>query len=161
MNSAVILLGGNLGDRHSNIAKALSLIEVNAGSVIKKSRVYETEPWGFSDQPEYLNQVVEIKTNFSAEKLLNILLQTENQMGRKRNEKWSPRIIDLDILYFNDEIISTEVITVPHQHMHERRFVLEPLTEILPEMIHPVLKKRNRELLQTLKDDLLVRPLNS
>jgi len=161
MNSAVILLGSNLGDRMENLSKALSLIDINAGLPEKSSRVYETEPWGISEQPAYLNQVIEIRTLFSAGTLMNKLLSIENEMGRVRTEKWAPRIIDLDILFFNNEIINEEKLRVPHPHLHERRFVLEPLAEILPDMIHPLLKIRNIDLLHSLKDDLLVRPLKN
>ena len=161
MNTAVILLGSNTGNLSQNLNQALSLIAENIGSIGKISHIYQTEPWGRADQPYFYNQVAEVFTALDAYNLLDKLLGTEAEMGRKRTEKWAPRSIDLDILYFNDVIINGHGLTIPHPHLHERRFTLEPLTEILPEMIHPLLKKRNKDLLGSLKDDLRVKKLIS
>ena len=153
------MLGTNSGDLSGNLSRALFLIEGNIGSLGSISHIYRTAPWGRTDQPFFYNQVVEVLTNLDAYSLLEKLLQTEADMGRKRTEKWAPRTIDLDILYFNDEIINAPGLTIPHQHLHERRFTLEPLTEIFPEMIHPLLKKMNKELLLLLSDNLAVKKL--
>ncbi len=158
MNTAVILSGSNLGDRLENLAKALSLININNISLVRSSHIYETEPWGNTDQPLYLNQVFEIMTTMSAPALMKTLLDIEKEMGRVRRKKWSARIIDLDILYYNHEIINMEGLTIPHPHLHERRFVMEPLAELLPELIHPILRKSNYEILMSLQDDNHVRP---
>ena len=159
MNKAVILTGTNEGDLSSNLELALELVSENTGKVIKTSGVYETEPWGRKNQPVYYNQVFEINTPLDAFSLMKKLLSIEKKMGRERTIKWAPRLIDLDILYFNDEIINTPELKVPHPHLHDRRFTLVPLTEILPDFIHPVLKKTSSELLQDLADNLNVKPL--
>jgi 2-amino-4-hydroxy-6-hydroxymethyldihydropteridine diphosphokinase len=161
MNRAVILLGTNTGNLSGNLERALLLIEKNIGKITLSSRVYETEPWGFTDQPNFYNQVIEISTFFNANQLMDTLLETEIKMGRERKEKWAPRIIDLDILYFNDETVQESNLSIPHPRLHERRFTLEPLTEILPDMVHPVLMKNNKQLLAELTDKLNVSILNS
>jgi 2-amino-4-hydroxy-6-hydroxymethyldihydropteridine diphosphokinase len=159
MNSAVILLGSNLGNRYKNLSDALTLIKQKIGELKLSSKVYETAPWGNTEQPSFLNQVVEISTAFNALTLMKNLLAIEQEQGRIRREKWSPRIIDLDVLYFNEEIIQSNELTVPHPCMHERRFVLVPLNEILPNKLHPILKKMNSQLLKELKDQQDVRPV--
>ena len=159
MNRAVILLGSNLGNRLENLRDALARIRVDAGRVSQASPVYETEPWGKLDQPAFLNQVICIDTELDPESLLHRLLGIEREMGRSRNEQWSPRRIDLDILYYNREVIERPGLRIPHPRLHERRFTLEPLTWLLPEMIHPVLNKSHRELLLMLSDKLSVRML--
>lgn len=159
MNTAVILLGSNIGEPAQNLANALFKIEHKAGKVIKASLIYETEPWGRRDQPDFLNQVIEISTLHDPYALLKILLEIEENMGRSRIEKWAPRLIDLDILYFNSNIIKEEGLTVPHPYLHERRFTLQPLAEILPDFVHPVIGKTNKMLLESIKDDMAVKPL--
>ena len=161
MNRAVILLGSNLGDLTQNLLKAISLISEQSGKIGKTSLIYETEPWGENDQPVYYNQVVELYTSLSAMVLMLNLLNHEKKIGRVRTQKWAPRIIDLDILYFNDEVINDAKLIIPHPHLHERRFTLVPLSEIFPDMIHPLLKKKNKDLLATLKDNLRVKALFS
>lgn len=160
MNSVVILLGTNTGNLLENLQTALNLIRQMAGKVMLASSVYETEPWGKMDQSKFLNQVVSISTEMEAGELLTSLLSIENKMGRVRVNKWEPRTIDLDILYFNDDVIDLPGLTIPHQHLHERRFTLAPLAEIIPEGLHPVFKKTNRELLKIVVDDLGVRIIN-
>jgi 2-amino-4-hydroxy-6-hydroxymethyldihydropteridine diphosphokinase len=159
MNTAVILLGSNTGALSQNLKHALKLIAQNIGSIGKISHIYQTEPWGRTDQPYFYNQVVEVFTSLDAYRLLDKLLETEAEMGRMRTEKWAPRMIDLDILYFNDVVINARGLTIPHPHLHERRFTLEPLTEIFPEMIHPLFMKKNKELLASLTDNLTVQKL--
>lgn len=160
MNKVVILLGGNEGQVSLNLKKAIHEINTRVGKVSATSSVYRTAPWGKADQPDFLNQVIVVSTSLSAKQVLDVLLSIELDMGRKRIAKWAPRLIDLDILYFNDEVIQEENLTVPHKHLHERRFVLEPLVEVLPGMIHPLLKKSNRELHQLLSDNLNVKQVH-
>jgi len=156
MNRAVLGLGSNIGDRKKNLETARQLLSDNGCLLLKKSSVYETEPWGNRDQPAFYNQVVEIETTLNAPALMALILEIEKQMGRVRKEKWEPRVIDIDILFFNDEIIHSENLTVPHPRLHERKFVLAPLKEILPDYVHPVLKKTVSEILDQLKEPSLV-----
>ncbi len=114
----------------------------------KKSSLYETKPWGIENQPLFLNMAIEIETDFHPEKLLKLLKDIEIKLGRKRTIKWGPRIIDLDILLFNDIIVDKKGLKIPHPLMHKREFVLKPLSEIAPEIYHPLLKCRIDELLQ-------------
>lgn len=152
MNNVFLILGGNLGEREKNLAKALEKI-VGAGAVIKHiSSVYETEPWGVAGQPNYYNMVVEILTSLDAEPLMRTILNIEEDMGRVRTEKYNARTIDIDILLFNDEVIDSETVQIPHPRMQERRFVLEPLSEIAPDLIHPSLHKSINALLEACTD---------
>ena len=160
MNTAVILLGSNKGDMLLNLENAKKLVSESAGKIFEVSSIYKTDPWGNKDQPDFLNQIVVVETHLNAGELIHTLLEIELRMGRKRKVKWEPRLIDLDIIYFNNEIIQEPNLTIPHKHLHERRFVLEPLAEILPAMIHPVFGKNNKELLEALTDGLKVQPLN-
>ena len=156
MNDVYLLTGGNIGDRLAYLQKAYELIETRAGTVTKKSRVYETAAWGVTDQQAFLNQVLCIETGLEPEKLLETLLAIEIQLGRRRIEKMGPRVIDIDILFYGDRILSLPQLTVPHPRIAERRFVLTPLDEIAPDYVHPVFKKRVKELLEECKDDLAV-----
>ncbi len=160
MNKAVLLVGSNIGDLSKNLEQALLLISKESGTIGKASLVYLTEPWGRNDQPHFYNQVVELCTSLSAQVLMLKLLEIEMKMGRERTEKWTPRVIDLDILYFNNEIIDEPGLKIPHPRLHERRFTMEPLSELFPEMIHPCLKLTNKDLLAGLTDTLKVVALN-
>ncbi len=161
MNSAYLLLGGNLGDRVENLVTARSLIETELGKIIKASSVYETAAWGITEQPEFLNQVLLVKTNLPAKKVMQIILSIENKMGRIRSQKNASRIIDIDILFFNDEIINQPNLTIPHPEIQNRRFVLVPLNEIASGLIHPVFKQSIKNLLSTTNDKLGVKPLGN
>jgi len=152
MHSAVLSLGTNIGNRLANLSNALKLLEQLPGKVLRISSIYETAPWGNTNQASFYNQVLEIETAVSAEMLMEKILFIEKEMGRTRTKKWEPRIIDIDILFFNDEIFNKENLHIPHQHLHERRFILEPLNEILPDLVHPVLKTKIHHLLAGLKD---------
>lgn len=147
MTSVVILLGTNLGNRLLNLKKAELEISQRIGVAFLSSKIYQTKPWGNTEQDDFLNQVLVIQSNKNANELLSTLLSIELEMGRKRMKHWEPRIIDLDILYFGDEIIETKDLKIPHPFIHERRFTLIPLVEILPDLIHPVFKKTNYDLL--------------
>lgn len=151
MPTAYLSTGSNMGKRHEMLLKAISLLSASAGEIVTLSRVVETPAWGKTDQPDFLNQVLVLKTTLPPRELLNTILDIEMQMGRNRIEKWGPRIIDIDILFYDDEIINEDGLQIPHPWMHERRFVLEPLSEIAPDLLHPLLKKNMAELLHELK----------
>ncbi|MCD8740193.1 2-amino-4-hydroxy-6-hydroxymethyldihydropteridine diphosphokinase [Mucilaginibacter roseus] len=159
MAQVFLLLGSNLGDRKSLLAKAAGLIAKQAGTVIAESAIYETQSWGKTDEPDYLNQVVMLQTEQEPEALLNMLLEIEQQMGRERRERWGARVIDIDILFYDDRIINTPQLQIPHPRLHERRFTLEPLAEIAPSLKHPVLKRDILQLLNELQDNLIVKKL--
>jgi len=159
MINVFLLLGGNLGNRQGYLQKAIDLIETELGTVAKKSSIYETEAWGKTDEPNYLNQVVQVNTMLSARQVLDNILQIETRMGRVREEKWGSRIIDIDILFYGQDIISESGLIVPHPELHNRRFTLEPLGEIAPDLEHPILKKSIFLLKIELKDNLIVKKL--
>lgn len=152
MNKAVIILGSNMGNKLAHLQQAIEHIKVNNSLLVKQSSIYKTAAWGNTEQDDFYNQVIEINTELSAENLLKTLLQIETQMGRTRNQKWEARIIDLDILYYNSEIIDTENLKVPHPYLHVRRFTLIPLVQIDPEFIHPVFQQTNAALLANCSD---------
>ncbi|MCW3464093.1 2-amino-4-hydroxy-6-hydroxymethyldihydropteridine diphosphokinase [Chitinophaga nivalis] len=152
MNTAILLIGGNLGDRTANLQQAVAALAETAGEIIKVSALYQTAPWGVVDQPDYLNQGVVLHTQMDALTLLHTLLETERKIGRTRQEKWGSRIIDIDMIFFNDEVISLPALKIPHPRMHLRQFVLVPLAEIIPDYMHPVLHKTVSELQRSCQD---------
>lgn len=142
-----IAIGSNLGDRVENCRKAVELIgKLPSTKVIRESSLYETEPWGYEDQPLFLNGAVEIETSLSPVELLVELKRVEAETGRQETFRWGPRAIDLDIVFYGDDVINEGGLTIPHPRAHERPFVLVPLKEIAPDLIHPVLKKTVSEL---------------
>jgi 2-amino-4-hydroxy-6-hydroxymethyldihydropteridine diphosphokinase len=157
MNKAYLLTGGNLGDRVQNLANASALIGEKCGTILEASALYETAAWGNTEQPAFLNQALILSTPLLARQLIRKLLKIEKQMGRIREEKYGPRIIDIDILLFNEEKHNYSFLTLPHPEMQNRRFALLPLAEIAPMVIHPVLKKTVAELLAECKDELPVK----
>jgi 2-amino-4-hydroxy-6-hydroxymethyldihydropteridine diphosphokinase len=157
MNTAYLLTGGNLGDRETNLAKARELIMEQCGTITKRSALYETAAWGNEDQPSFLNQALELKTDLNARQLIRRVLKIEKQMGRVRKEKYGPRPIDIDILLFNDEKHDYRFLRLPHPEMQNRRFALLPLGEIAPEVVHPVFRKSIRELIEECTDPLPVK----
>ena len=160
MNTAYLLMGGNLGDRKKNLETARELLTRQCGPVTKTSSIYETAPWGKTDQPDFLNQAVEIKTELNARQLMRRILKIEKMMGRNRSEKYDPRIIDIDILLFNDERHNYRLLKLPHPELQNRRFALLPLCEIAGEKTHPVLQKTMAELLAECPDKLEVTVFN-
>ncbi len=131
-------LGSNMGFKRRNIETAIDNIENIPGvDLVKKSSLYETDPWGKTDQDKFLNQVIMIETALGADELLDYLLEIEIKMGRQRLEKWGPRVIDLDILLYGNQVIQTDRLRVPHPHMRERLFVLIPLQEIGTDLRFP------------------------
>ncbi len=161
MNTLYILVGGNMGNRPGNLKKALSWLTKEIGRVIQSSLIYETEAWGKSDQPDFYNQVHILDTKLSASEAMKSILEIEKKMGRVRTVKNAERIIDIDILFFNEEIINDSGLIVPHSEIANRRFVLVPLAELSPGFVHPVLHKSMLDLLSTCKDMLAVKPVNA
>jgi 2-amino-4-hydroxy-6-hydroxymethyldihydropteridine diphosphokinase len=160
MNKAFLLFGSNIGDAIEHINSAISNLENNDCQFISKSSFYETMPWGFESNQAFVNQVSFIETKLSPIEFLELILKIEIEMGRIRNiEQYSSRNIDIDILYYNDEILDAEKLIIPHPRLHLRNFTLIPLTEIAPEYIHPLLKKSNKELLENCSDQLSVKKL--
>lgn len=152
-------LGSNLGDRKRNITDALNLLaKLSQTELIRCSSIYETEPWGVREQPSFLNCVCEIETKLKPEELLNFIMDIEKKLGRKRTkERYGPRVIDIDILLYEDIVESRENWEIPHPAMHLRRFVLVPLCEIASNFLHPRIKKTVRQLLDECSDALEVK----
>jgi len=154
MNRIYLSLGSNQGNRRTNLEQALVLIGGRAGLIKARSSVYETEPWGFRSALNFYNQAVELLTDLKSAALLDTIHEIEIICGRMPVAKrYAPRPIDIDILFFNDEIIDEPTLKVPHPFLHLRRFVLVPMSEIAPDLVHPVLKRNIRELLQECSDD--------
>ncbi|RYD81182.1 MAG: 2-amino-4-hydroxy-6-hydroxymethyldihydropteridine diphosphokinase [Sphingobacteriales bacterium] len=159
MNKLYLLLGSNMGDSKKQLKIAAKHIEKNIGKITRQSHYYQTAAWGKKDQPDFLNQIVILETRLAAEITIKEILQIEADMGRLRTEKNAPRIIDIDILYFNKEKINLPQLQVPHPRIQNRRFVLIPLNELSPNFVHPVLQKNNHELLKICKDKLDVKKI--
>jgi 2-amino-4-hydroxy-6-hydroxymethyldihydropteridine diphosphokinase len=157
MNVTFLLIGGNLGNREENLQTATSLIKQYCGKITKSSSVYETAAWGKTDQPAFLNQALEIETKLTAEGLMREIFAIEKIMRRERKEKYGPRIIDIDILLFNDEQHDSSFLKIPHPEMQNRLFALIPLAEIAPNVYHPVFKKSIAQLLKETPDKLEVK----
>ncbi len=154
LSTAYISIGSNLGDRLEYTREAIRKLKQSKGIEIRKaSSVYETQPTEYKDQPWFLNMVLEFETPLEPLNLLELLLGIENQMGRERNRKWGPRNIDLDLLLHDELVINSDKLTLPHPRMHQRRFVLVPLAEIAPKVVHPSLKKSVERLLEELSTD--------
>ncbi len=161
LHTLVLLLGSNLGDRSSLLTQATEKINVQLGNISKASSLYETKSWGLEEQPDFLNQVLICHTANNAAEALHHCLSIEKELGRDRKVKWGSRCIDIDILYFDDAIVATERLKIPHPFLHQRRFTLVPLVEVMPDFVHPVLNFSNKELLERCEDELEVLKLNS
>ena len=145
-------LGSNQGNKLENIKKSCVMIGEKAGIITGLSSFYITKAWGNTDQEDFINQVISLETKQSPQKLLETLLQIEKDSGRERIEKWGPRIIDIDILYYGNKIIDMPDLKIPHPYLHLRNFVLYPLNEIAPDFIHPVLKQDTKQLIINSED---------
>lgn len=156
MNNVYLLIGGNMGDRMANLAAARNSINIECGRIVAESSIYETEAWGYKEQDAFLNQALVIQTSLQANALMDAILKIEIALGRKREIPLGPRIIDIDIIYYNDEIINSSTLTIPHPSMAQRKFVLMPLTEIAPNYRHPILLKTNEVLLKECGDSSVV-----
>ncbi len=154
MNTAYLLIGGNLGDRAAYLEEAVAHIEARCGSITSRSSIYETAAWGNTNQPAFYNQALKLSTPLSPASLLEQLLAIELEMGRVRTQKYGPRTIDLDILMIDDKVLDSQTLTIPHPQLHNRRFALLPLTEIAPLLKHPVFDQTVSELLVNCTDTL-------
>jgi len=157
MNQGIfLLLGSNEGDRARNLAVAAESIEKDAGIILSRSSLYQSAAWGLEQQPDFYNQVLEIASPLSPETLLRKTQEIEHAMGRVRIERWGPRLIDIDLLFYGNQIRNTPALTLPHPGIPERRFTLVPLAEIAPNLVHPVLMKTVATLLKECEDKLRV-----
>ncbi|MGQ0827471.1 MAG: 2-amino-4-hydroxy-6-hydroxymethyldihydropteridine diphosphokinase [Bacteroidota bacterium] len=160
MNTVYLLLGSNLGDKLHVLQQAAQLIEKQIGSINKVSGIYITAAWGNTSQPDFINQAIRVHTSLSADEVLQQILEIEKTLGRVRDhQKWKERIIDIDILFYNNCIIDTSHLTVPHPYLQDRKFVLIPLLEIAPDLIHPIYNKSVRILLNECTDTLEVKSI--
>jgi 2-amino-4-hydroxy-6-hydroxymethyldihydropteridine diphosphokinase len=158
MNIVFLGIGTNLGNKAENLSEAIDMIGENIGPVVGSSSVYETEPWGFETKDEFLNMVVKVETKLSSFTIFKNIILIESLLGRRRSEnRYSSRVIDIDLLIYEDQIINEKGLIVPHPLMHERKFVLVPLCEIAPDMMHPVLNITFASLLESCKDKSYVR----
>lgn len=159
MIKVFLSLGSDLGNKRENLNKAISEIELSIGEINTISGIYETEAWGFESKSNFLNQVILIETEIDPFHLIHSCLDIERKMGRERKQTgyYESRVIDIDILFYGESIVDDDNLTIPHQHLHKRRFILEPLNEIAPDFIHPLLGKSISELLAACDDTGLVK----
>lgn len=160
MNEVYLLLGSNEGNRAEHLLHACELIRFRCGNITAQSAIYETEAWGLKEQTAFLNQAICIRTPQAPIDLLSTLKKIEAETGRVKTVKWGPRVIDIDILFFNNEVIDLPDLKVPHPYLHVRKFTLMPLSEITPDFMHPLLPFTVRQLLENCSDSLAVKPYN-
>jgi 2-amino-4-hydroxy-6-hydroxymethyldihydropteridine diphosphokinase len=157
MNTSYLLLGSNQGNREQFLKQALTMISDVVGDITDTSSVYETAAWGDTEQAEFLNQVVKVETKLKPKDLLKSILQIESKLGRRRSVKNAARTIDIDILFFKDIIVREPGLQIPHPQIQNRRFVLVPLHEVVPDFQHPILHKSIKSLLDDCPDHLEVK----
>ncbi len=160
-NRVYLLLGSNEGDRVDWLMQCMKKLSQSCGRIAGQSGMYETAAWGLEDQPDFLNMAVCLDTTLLPEQLLQGIQQVEKELGRQREVKWGQRTLDIDILLYNDDIIRLPHLTVPHPYMQDRRFVLVPLHEIAPQLLHPVFHKTIAQLLEECPDKLEVKYFGS
>ena len=155
MSTVSLLLGGNRGDTEKIFYKALDFIEQRVGKILMSSSVYKSPPWGFEDSQWFLNQVLVVETSFTAREVLENTQLIEKKLGRKKKTTthYEGRLIDIDILFFDDSVITEPDLEIPHPRLHQRRFTLVPLAEVIPELKHPQLNKNIRTLLEECPDN--------
>ena len=156
MNGIYLLLGSNLGDSVKMLSRAIEEIRMHIGTIVKTSSIYKTSAWGIEDQPDFLNQALEVDSDLNPQMLLDKINEIELQLGRIRYEKWHERIIDIDILYYGDQIVNNPGLSIPHPENQNRNFVLAPMAEIAPQFIHPILRLTQISLLKNSRDPLSV-----
>ncbi|MDA3952978.1 MAG: 2-amino-4-hydroxy-6-hydroxymethyldihydropteridine diphosphokinase [Bacteroidales bacterium] len=160
MNRVFLLLGGNLDDRYGLIRSAKEIISKEIGTIVQESSIYETAPWGFKSDQDFLNQVIIVTTSLTPIQLLKECQIIEDKFGRVRQlDQYASRTMDIDILFFNDEIINNNDLIIPHESLHQRRFTLEPLVELAPDFIHPQIKKSLSEIMMECTDVAEVKKL--
>lgn len=159
-NTIILSTGSNLGNKVEHLTFALKAIKKELGQIQKVSSIYKSDAWGNRAQDFFLNQAIMATTNYSAIECLDIIQAIEQQRLRKREQHWGARTLDIDIVYFNQEIIENKRLIIPHPYLAQRKFVLVPLCEICPEYLHPVLQKNNKMLLQACEDHLGVKIYN-
>lgn len=160
MNLVYLLLGSNLGDKAANLQLACRLIGERIGQLKSKSSVYQTAPWGFVHEEQFLNQCLAVETLLNPQEVLKQILRIEQELGRFRTQqRWEARVIDVDILLFNNDVVEEKNLRIPHPHLAERRFALTPLNEIACQMTHPVFKVSIHELLERCPDQLFVQAI--
>ncbi|HET7899374.1 MAG TPA: 2-amino-4-hydroxy-6-hydroxymethyldihydropteridine diphosphokinase [Flavisolibacter sp.] len=160
MNKAYLLIGGNMGDRKGFLETARQEIANNCGPLLQQSSLYETAAWGLQEQNAFLNQALCVETSRAAEGLLQTLLHIETVIGRTRDVKYGPRVIDIDLLFFNDAVIHLSNLVIPHPQLQNRRFVLVPMDEIAPHLVHPIFGKTISQLLAECPDTLDVQKIS-
>ena len=160
MNTAFLLIGGNMGDREERLATATKEIALHGGPVGLQSSLYQTAAWGLEEQAPFLNQALAIHTFLSPQQLLQVIFLIEEKLGRKREIRYGPRLIDIDILLYGEEVVQSAHLEIPHPQLPFRRFALIPLAEIAAEVVHPVLKKPIRQLLDECPDTLDVQKIS-
>jgi len=150
----VLLTGSDLGDRNANLQASMELITQRIGNIVAASSIMETKPWGFNSDTQFLNQALLVETRLDPESLLKSILEIEREIGRERKEtQWTSRIIDIDIVCSENRSYHSDNLTIPHKHLHERSFVLNPLCQLVPNWIHPLLHKSYAQLLVKLNQD--------
>jgi 2-amino-4-hydroxy-6-hydroxymethyldihydropteridine diphosphokinase len=152
MTKTYLLLGSNMGNREAFLSKALTEIDATIGKISKKSKIYQTEPWGEKEQEDFLNIAIEVETKLKPKKILEKIHEIEKLLDREETYKWGPREIDIDILFYGEEMISEVDLTIPHPFIHERKFTLIPLAEIAPELYHPIMGANIMDLLLECED---------
>ena len=157
MSDCFLLLGTNQGDKIQNLETAARMISDQTGEILTQSSIYVTAAWGIEDQEEFLNQVLKIESTLSVEEMMDTCLSIEKDMGRVREVKWGSRLIDIDILYFDDLVFESENVNVPHPAIQDRRFTLVPLVEIAAQFMHPKMQQTQKELLEKCSDKLEVK----
>jgi len=162
MNQLYLLLGGNLGDRFAIFTQARKYVEKRVGTLLLQSKYYESAPWGFTHENLFLNQVLIVSTSYCPEEVLEKVLDIEKELGRERSSsaEYSSRMIDIDLLFYNDLILDQPDLKIPHPLLHKRRFTLKPLVEVAPDFVHPVFFKTIRQLLADCEDDIDARPIS-